>query len=253
MGQQLGWYIDDTRALINDKLGMFVDDRRLTRYINQARQQVVKATRCLPLLVPGTGVSGASAVPGVLIPGGGTPGTETTSGFATIINQERYAYGYANPYVQRWNEGVDGILDVIQVAVSWGGSMRPALEWMPFDDFQAYLRSYQTLMTSYPAVWTTMGEGQIGTVFLFPVPSAVCEMEWTVVCNPKAIYTNDDYDAVPDPFSDAVKFWAANLAYQGSQRPGQAADMRAQFADHLGIDRASVDGGKVSSYYWTYP
>ena len=253
MGQLLSQYSDDVRDLIGDNLGMFISQDRITRYVNLARSQAAKITRCLTVLVPGQCPQGASAIPGTFTPGGATPGTPSTNTFNTIVGQEQYGYGYANPYVQQWNSGAKGVLDVIQVAVSWSGAMRPALEWMPWDDFQAYLRSYQSLMQSYPAVWSTLGDGESGQVYLFPTPSVATEMEWLVACQVKPIYSDNDYDALPAPFDSAVKYYAAHLAYLRSQRPGQASLMNNTFLEHLGIDRASSDGGKVQSYYATYP
>jgi len=251
VGQQLGEYAADTRRLINDRLGMFVSQTDMTAYINTARRQVAKLTHCLTVLVPGQCPQGATALVGSLVPGGGVPGADPNSSFNTIIGQEQYPYAYANGYVQAWNDGVEGVLDVVQVAVSWSGAMRPALDYMPWDDYQAYLRSYQSLMQSYPAVWSTLERGLNSAVFLFPVPSVVAEMEWLVACQVKKIFSNDDYDALPAPFDSGVKYYAAGLAYLGSQRPGQASLMFNMFAEHVGIDRASVDFGKVAQYYWS--
>ena len=253
MGQQLGNYAAETRRLINDRLSMFVTPTDMTAYINTARRQIAKLTHCLTVLVPGQCPQGIGAVPGSLVPGGGVPGANPSSTFNTIIGQEEYKYNYADGYVQAWNSGVSGVLDIVQVAVSWSGAMRPALDYMPWDDYQAYCRSYQSLMQSYPAVWSTLDRGRNSSVFLFPVPSVVAEMEWLVACVPKALYTDDDYDALPEPFDSVVKYYAAGLAYLGSQRPGQASLMFNMFTDHVGIDRASVDFGKSSSYYWGFP
>lgn len=251
MGQQLSTYAADTRRLINDRLSMFVSATDMTSYINQARRQVAKYSHCLMILVPGQSPQGIGAVPGTLVPGGAVPGADPNGGFYTIAGQEQYAYAYANQYLQASNTGVASVLDVVQVAVSWATAMRPALDWLPWDDFQAYLRSYQSLMQSYPAVWTTLDRGSNSAVFLFPTPSVATEMEWLCACTPSDIYSNDDYDALPSPFDSGVKYYAAALAYLGSQRPGQASLMFNMFADHIGVDRASVDFGKTSSYYWT--
>lgn len=252
MGQQLSAYAAETRRLINDRLSMFVTTTDMTSYINQARRQTAKITHCLMVLVPGQSPQGIGAVPGTLVPGGAVPGANTNGGFYTIPGQEQYSYAYANVYLQESNAGISSVLDVVQVAVSWASAMRPALDWMPWDDFQAYMRSYQSLMQSYPAIWTTLDRGTNSAVFLFPTPSVATEMEWLCACAPSAIYTDDDFDALPSPFDSAVKYYAAGMAYLGMQRFGQADAMFGRFADHLGIDRAAVDMGKVSSYYQVY-
>lgn len=253
MGQQLGWYITDTRAILNDRLGMFTPKTQLIRWINKARAQVAKVTGVLEVLVPGTAPIGSVSNPGTAIPGGVVPGADPganpATGFFTIPGVEQYPYGYANGYVRQFNAGYKGVFDVKQVAVSWSGTMRPALDYYPFDDFQAYLRSYQNMLTSYPSIWTTLGDGDNGKVFLYPPPSTATEMEWLVKASPLDLYTDDDYDALPDTFCDAVKYYAAHFAYLASQRWTQADGMEASFYQHLSIDRPAVDGGKTPRYY----
>ena len=257
MGQQLGWYITDTRAILNDRLGMFTSTKQLTRWINAGRKQVAKVTGCLEILVPGNAPLGSVANPGSAIPGGvipgADPGTDAATGFYTIVGVEKYPYGFANGFVRQYNSGVDEVFDVKQVAISWSSAMRPALDWYSWDDFQAYLRSYQNMLTSYPAIWSTLGDGETGNVFLYPTPSVATEMEWLCRCTPTALYTDDDYDAIPSPFSDAVKYYAAYLAYLSSQRWMQADGMEAAFYQHIGIDRPAVDSGKTPRYYISYP
>jgi len=253
MGQQLGWYQTDTRAILNDRLGMFTPTSQLNRWINQGRKQVAKVTGCLQVLVPGTAPLGSVANPGTASPGGlipgADPGADPALGFFTIQGVEKCPYAYANAFLRQYNEGYDEVFDVVQVAVSWSGSMRPALDYSTWDDFQAYLRSYQNLMTSYPSIWSTLGDGETGNVFLYPPPSNATEMEWLVKATPKALYTDNDYDALPNPFAEAVKYWAAHMSYLASQRWTQADGMEASFYQHLGIDRAAVDSGKSFRYY----
>ena len=69
MGQQLGWYLQDTRALLNDRLGMFTPTQQLTRWINSGRRQVARVTGCLQILVPGTAPLGSVSNPGTGSPG----------------------------------------------------------------------------------------------------------------------------------------------------------------------------------------
>lgn len=254
MGQQLGWYITDTRAILNDRLGMFTPRTQLVRWINQGRNQVAKVTGCLEVLVPGNAPIGSVANPGSAIPGGvipgADPGADAATAFYTIAGVESYAYGYANSFLQQYNDGVNEVFDVKQVAVQWSGNTRIALNWMAWDDFQAYLRAYSNITTSYPSVWSTLGNGQNGKVFLYPPPSTPTEMEWLVSASPLALYSDDDYDAIPDPFTQAVKYYAAHLAYLGSQRWTQADGMEAEFYRQIGIDRPAVDSGKTPTYYF---
>lgn len=262
---QLGDYITDTRSLLHDVNGQFLSTTQLTRWINSGRNQVAKISGCLRVLVPGQSPFGGVGQAGSIIPGGAAAGQELgpgsndttvlpsaipTNTFLTIPGVEKYSYAMANQYVKRFNAGLKGIVDVIDLTASWGGSMRPALSWLPWDDLQAYARAYSVGVNSYPFYWSVMNDGQNGQVWLFPTPSQANEMEWDCTCLPLPLYSDGDYEAIPENFAGAVKFYTAALAYLSSQRPGQAAIMRGEFMDHLGIDRAAADRGKTPDYYW---
>lgn len=257
----LSQYLIDTAALLRDANFLFNSQTQLTRYINLARDQIAKQTGCLRVLITGQAPYGNASNPGLLIPGAGQPGSPIFQKFTTITNVEKYAYGYAVPFLKACNSGVRDIVDVIDVAVSWGGN-RPSLNWLPWDELQAYARAYNFLVTSYPFLWSTNGSGSKGQVWLFPVPQQTAiatatstssapagEMEWDVTCLPSFIYSNDDYEALPGSVTDAVPFLAAHYAFLGSQRYGMAATMKALYEERLMISNAAGDRGKSDSYY----
>ncbi len=257
---ELDAYITDTKDLLRDSGGLFTRRSQLIRYVNAARKQTAYLTGCLRALLPGQSAFGASAQAGNMIAGGAIAGMQpdaapngtqlvTTNSFNTIAGVEMYPYLFAKPYIRAQYQGYDTVCDVIDLAVSWGG-IRPNMSWLPFDELQAYARSYNFGVTSYPFYWSTNGDGTLGNVWLFPVPSQACEMEWDCTCVPLDIYTNDDYDAIPDPHTSAVKFYAAHLAYLGTQRWGQASAILDLYMDQLGITRAASDRGKTENYYW---
>lgn len=252
MAQELAWYINDANALLRDSGNIFTSVKQLTRWINTARREAAKATGCIRCLITGASPQGNSTQPGLLIPGGGVAGQTLTSSFNTISGVEMYPYDYANPYLRQTFEGVDKIFNVMDISVSWG-STRPTMNWMPWGDLQALARSYNVGVTSYPFVWSAQGDGTRGKVFLFPIPSVggdQGEMEWDVQAIPKDLNSNDDYDAIPESFQDAIKFRAVALSLQASQRYADANILTNQFLQELGVDRASAQTGAVSSYYW---
>ena len=257
-------YLTETRDLLRDSNAQFFSDQQVTRYINSSRAQIAKITACIQILIPGQSPFGSASQPGLSIPSAMVPGmlpgniaggfnasganSTTSNTFQTITGVEMYPFKYGNAYAQAANGGVKSIIDVQDVAVSQGGE-RPAMTWIPFADLQAYARSYNLGVSSYPFYWSTFGDGENGQVWLFPFPSISSEMEWLVSCVPKPLYSNDGPEAIPDNFTDAVKFFAAYLGYLNSQRTGQASLMLNYFNDFLSLDRASSDRGKVSVYY----
>lgn len=242
-------YIIDTADLLHDTRNAFWSPAQLTRYINLARRQVAALSGCIRILIPGQSPFGGQAVPGTMIPGGITPGMPQTNTFQTIGGVEKYSYSFANAYLRSLNQNLKGIADVISVSVSWGGT-RPSLDWMPWEDLQAYARSFNILVTSDPQYWSTYGDGDRGQVWLFPVPVDNLEMEWDCFVIPADIYSDSDHEAIPREFSTYVPFYAAHLANLNAQRFGQANIMLDLFYSNSGIARVASDRGKTDSFYF---
>lgn len=245
---QLSAYVADAASLVRDAGFQITTQARLQRWVNQGRRQLCKVTGCLRTIVPGTAPLGASSVPGEMTPGAFVPGTADSTAFQALEGVERYAYALANPYLRAAYAGYDSVYDVYTVAVSWGSS-RPVLRWMPFDELQAYMRAYTGIGLSYPAVWSTLGTGTSGQVWIWPAPSQSLEMEWDVTCLPIELSSDDDPDAIPDNLVSSVKFYAAGMAMLGSFRNAQAEAFFKLFADHSMSDLAGSDGGRVANYY----
>ena len=255
-------YLEDTAELINDLNYSFTSKRQMTRWVNEARKTVAKQTGCVRRLISGQSAFGASAQPGFAIPGAAQPGAlpnatpgGTTNGVSTnlmqtIPNVERYPYeGFFNPALQAQYAGVDKVIDIIELSINWGGVDRPVLDWMPWDDLQAYARAYSVLNTAYPAVWSCYNDGSQGEVWVFPTPSQAGEIEADVFCLPKDVYADSDFDAIPHGMQDAVKYAAAELAFMSRGLYQQAQLMSGKFQEKLGVARVAFDRGKTATYY----
>jgi hypothetical protein len=272
---KLSEYLNDTAQLMSDPTYSFTSKFQMTRWINEARRLLSMRTGCIQRLITGQSAFGAGdqagfAIPGAAQPGAvpgafdygmggpagglnfGTPVVGASLGpMTTIVNVERYPYvGFFNPYLKAQHAGCDKVNDVVSVAVSWGGASKPALNWMPWDDFQAYCRSVAVLNTSYPAVWSTLNDGSQGEVWLFPIPSQANDMEVQATCLPSPLYGESDFEAIPESFTDTIKFGAAALCYFSKKQFGNAQIMDQQGGGiYLPIQRAAADRGKSPSYY----
>ena len=247
-------YLDELRDLLRDGNGQFYSNASLTRYINGARSQIAKMTGCIRVLVSGGAPYGNQAISGEAVAGGAMSGQQGslldgTSVLNTTPNQEMYGFSYINPFVRELYGGVKGIIAVNDIAISWG-SWRPALQFIPFSDYQANLRAYQLLYTSNPLAWSVFNDGEAGQFWIFPMGSSLWEMELDVNCVPKPLYTDTDIEALPGPWTDGVKYWAARMAYLSSNRFGMAEIMKEEFREHVLIDRVAVDPGKTENHYW---
>jgi hypothetical protein len=257
-------YLTDTASLLHDNNFLFNNQTQLIRWINSARRTTAKRTGCIRRLLTGQSAFGASAQPGFFTPGGAQPGSlpnpfpaGTVQGaavgpFQTIPGQERYPFnGFFNPYLQQSHAGCQRVIDVGMVNVSWGGSIRPALDWKPWDELQAYARAYATLVESYPYYWSVMNDGAMGEVWLFPVPSFAGDFEADVYCSPIDLNSDNDVEALPEEIRDSIKYLAAAQAYLSKKNYGEASLYYNLYADHIGVDRIAVDRGKTPSYYWS--
>ena len=257
----LSTYVLDTQLLLHDTGATFTTPATIARYCNQARRQAAQWTGCIQRLISGASAFGASAQPGAFIPGGAQPGAlpgsapnaqvfQTVNTFQTIPGVERYPFqGFANPYLQAQHEGCNAIMDVATVSVSWGGSVRPTLDFVPWEWLQAYCRAYATLVESYPYYWSTLNDGENGEVWLFPVPSFPMELEWLVYATPMDLADDNTYDAIPAGMRNAIPDGAASYVFLGKQMYGQAQMMEGMFKDRLGIGRVASDRGKIPSFY----
>lgn len=261
---RLSDYMTDTAALLRDYNFQFNSATQVQRWVNESRRQVAQRTGCVRRLVTGQSAFGASAQPGIFVPGAAQPGAlpdpspaGTVAGAAanslqTIPSVERYPFeGFFNPYARAQYAGVEGIIDVNSLSVNWGGAVRPTLAWMAWEDLQAYARAYATLVTSYPYYWSVMDDGENGEVWMFPAPSTTGDIELDAYCVPKALYSDNDYDAIPNGFSNSVKFLAAALAFMSSQRYVQAEKMEQEFAQRITTSRTAADRGKTPNFYGT--
>jgi hypothetical protein len=265
---QLSKYLNDTTQLLNDPNYSFTSQSQMIRWINESRRICSYRTGCIRRLLTGQSAFGAGAQPGFAIAGALQPGALvdsfpqiTTLSYGAIQNPmmtipgvERYPYeGFFNPVLKGQYGGCDKIIDVIALSVNWGGTTRPSLNWMPWDDLQAYARAYAVLNTSWPSVWSTYSDGPQGELWVFPVPQQATEMEVDASCTPSALYTDDDPDVIPQGLEESIKYGAAALQFLSRGRYAQAQVMEDLYSANMGVARVAFDRGKVASYYWNVP
>lgn len=158
---------------------------------------------------------------------GGTPTTQATATptincLNTVANQEIYTFASANSFAQLVS-GVGSILFVQSIAVSWG-SLKPTLTQWNWDDLQAKVRAYPVI-SGQPAMFAQFGQGEGGSVYIQPVPTQAAAMEWNCVCTPIDLVDDTTVEAIPYPWTDAVPYFAAYLAFMSGRRPIEAKNM----------------------------
>ena len=262
---RLSDYISDTAALLADQSNLFTSPKQLTRNINESRRLIAMYTACIRRLLAGQTAWGGSSQPGFGIPGAIQPGALPSAipqaaslapgagqslNMATIPGAERYPFeGFFNPYLRASYGGCDSVLNVVQLSINWGGPSRPALDWLPWDEFQAYCRAYAFQNLAYPSVWAVLNDGSLGEVWIFPTPSQQLDMEALVDCLPSNLVDDNSPEALPLNFQDNVKYAAAALTFMQRQQFSLAEVHDRELQRRIGISVVSRDRGKSRSYY----
>lgn len=223
-------------------------------------QAMVNATATATASISGgqvTGVTitaggdGYAATPTITISGGGGTGATATATLSqhvvTVVNQEKYSFTTIAAIIQALHPGAGEILGIQSVAVAQG-SMKPTLGYLPFTAFQAYLRSYPN-MRSWPTIWSQYGQGALGSFYLYPVPSQVTQMDADCYCSVVDLSVSQTVDLIPEPWQEAVIFYAAHLAYLYGQRHDDARTMVSQYEAKLLEARSSMDVARIPTMY----
>ncbi len=178
--------------------------------------------------------------------GTGAAATAVINCLNTVTNQEVYTFATANTFAQL-TAGVDSILFVESIAVSWG-ALKPTLDQWNWNDLQAYIRSYP-VVSGQPAMFAQFGQGEGGSVYIRPVPTSPLPMDWNCVCTPIDLVDDTTAEAIPYPWTDAVPYFSAYLAFMNARRPEEAKNVFGIYEMTMKRSREQSEPSMVPSYY----
>ncbi len=179
----------------------------LTVYVNEARQQLAIDTQCIRGLSSGPTVIAARDYPFTIF-------TTVTSGGVVLT-------------------GIQQVFSIWQLAITIAGVLSP-MTARPYPWFYRYhIMSGQAAATGTPRIWSQQGRGSKGTFSVSPIPTAVQQMFAEVSCLPVALVDDSTPEALPSPYTDAVKYYAAYLAYLSSQREEDATTMLGRYMEFV--------------------
>lgn len=182
--------------------------------------------------------------------GVGAVAVPTLTAFAAAIaGQEVYTFASLSALVQANIPGVANVVAVQSVAVSWG-SWKPMMRNIPsWSAFQAYCRAWDIGQQNYPTVWSQYGQGENGSFYIFPIPSILSQMDVDCYCTPIDLMLDTDVEAIPHPYTEAVPWYAAFLAYLSAQNQDAAAGMLANYKSNLAEARMFASPAIVPDFY----
>jgi hypothetical protein len=129
-------------------------------------------------------------------------------------------YPFANVPLDRF-PGVKAIFAVKGVSFIYM-NYRYSIPVFSFTDYQAYVRIYPQQYLYVPTAGAQYGQGVNGSLYLYPIPSDFYAMEWDCFALPNDLETDDDFEAIPQPWCDCVSLFAAHRAYLGMQNNNAA-------------------------------
>jgi hypothetical protein len=150
----------------------------------------------------------------------------------TVVGQEVYPFSGVTAALQLANPAAGTVYSLQSISVSWG-SMKPTLDYCSWTEFQAKYRSYNIGEQNYPSIWSQYGRGAGGAAYLWPIPGQVSQMDWDAYCNPVPLVTDATVEAIPNPFTDSVPYYAAHLAFLNAQRKDDAEYMSQLFKNNM--------------------
>ena len=164
----------------------------------------------------------------------------------TIPGQEVYPYSYFDltPF-----PGVGEVFYIRSLSMIFS-QFRYVVRYCSFTEYQAYVRQYSSGFFQYvPAFFTQFGQGASGTLYTYPIPNQVYQMEADCLCLPTDLVSDNDYEAIPDPWTDAVPYYAAHLAYLELQNHNAAMFYDKLFAERISrFSGASRTGRRMNMY-----
>lgn len=218
-------YLTRTYQILHDPTAIYYAQSDVVSYINTARSQVAAESMAIRVLPPsGLGQN------------------------QTVAAQEVYNFSAVNPLIQAQFPGVKSILAVGTIAVSQG-ALKPVLDTLAWSDFQAALRSWNAGFTGWPTICAQYGQGDLGSMYMFPVPTDAYPMDWDCSCLPVDLVDDTTPEVIPYPWTDAVPFFAAYLAYFNAQRPADADKMKGEYTWFMTRATANSNPLRVPSYY----
>ena len=178
----------------------------------------------------------------------------------TVTGQETVQFSTLNNVFSTWNTGafsgnpnpvigLSSVLKVFSVACNQAGTYKPMLTQKIWNEFQAYLRIYSNTQQNYPLYWSQYLYGVQGSIYLFPWPAQPLQLDIDVCASPITLVTDSTVEAIPYPWTDAIPYYSAYLAYENSSRKEDADRMFKMYKMFMMRARAFSETPFMPDYY----
>lgn len=183
-----------------------------------------------------------------ILGGGGTGATATLA--LSYINQlaaGQEVYAFSSVDLSSF-PGVQSVYLIKSVSLLYS-NYRYSLACPSFSSYQASLRAYPLQYQYVPFYCAQYGQGTAGSFFMYPLPSQAYQMEWDTLCLPQDLTDDQSVEALPQPWTEAVPYFAAHLAYLELQNHNFARGYKELFDEFMHRYSVYARPGRVSNPY----
>ena len=163
----------------------------------------------------------------------------------TVQSQEVYPFSAVE-----LPTGYDSIVAVKSVSIIYA-NYRYSLPQYSFSTYQAMIRQYPFQYEYVPTFCSQYGQGNAGSLYMYPLPTQGYQMEWDCFCLPAdlTMASGDATDLIPLPWCEAVPHFMAYLAYLELQSFNNARLHQQLFDDFMHRYRGYASPGRATNPY----
>lgn len=204
----LNSYLQQAQRLLGDTAQLQFDLGSLTTYVNMAREQVALEGQCIRIL----------------------PNSSLTAN-QTVVGQEIYLFSAID---LTGNPGVASVLNIRGISLLWGNQRFTMLK-NGFSKHTALIRTYPNSCPDVPSAWAQFGQGQQGSLYVYPIPNSAYPLEYDCTCLPIALLDDTTVEAIPTPWTTAIPYFVAYLGM--SEKAGRETNPELMVAYIKAADR----------------
>ena len=203
----LNAYISQTQRLLNDENSQYYSTSDLTTFINLGRLNIATQSECL-----------------------------VTSGTLSTVNgQQTYPLTSLTPPTGL--QAAVNVRNIISV-ISGSGFVLESRPWAYFTNY--YLNGSNYSATGTPTLWSMQNLGSLGNIWFWPNPNGTVLMDVEASWVPVALVNDSTPENLAYPWTDAVPYFAAYLAYANAQRQSDSQKMLSLYNAFMRAARIGV-------------
>jgi len=130
--------------------------------------------------------------------------------FINTLNTGQEVYPFSGIDLSMF-PGCDAVYYVRSVSILYN-NYRYTLPMYAFSVYQAMIRQYPFQYQYVPTFTSQFGQGTDGSFYSYPLPSQQYASEWDCLVLPSDLIDDQSYEALPNPWRDAVPYFGAHFA-----------------------------------------